>query len=163
MTVIENKVDYFFKKTLFVLLLETPNLVCLSLRKKCPYSELFWSPFFLHFPAFELNTEHSIFSPNAGKCGKNGDQNNSEYGHFLRSETSALNLSIGIWKGILYVTSHLPEDLEPSNLTWWQLRVRVPDSPSHVIFLPCDNVINEKNYMCNCTTPIAIKFGRVVT
>ena len=26
-----------------------------------------------------------ILSPNAGKCGKNEDQNNSEYGHFLRS------------------------------------------------------------------------------
>ena len=29
----------------------------------------------------------SVFSPNAGKCGKNADQNNSEYGHFLRSES----------------------------------------------------------------------------
>ena len=28
-----------------------------SLRKKCPYSELFWSAFFPHFPAFGLNTE----------------------------------------------------------------------------------------------------------
>ena len=27
----------------------------------------------------------SVFSPNAGKCGENADQNNSEYGHFLRS------------------------------------------------------------------------------
>ena len=27
----------------------------------------------------------SVFSPNAGKCGTNADQNNSEYGHFLRS------------------------------------------------------------------------------
>ena len=42
----------------------------LSLRKMCPYSELFWT---------------ELFSPNAGKCGKNADQNNSEYGHFLRS------------------------------------------------------------------------------
>ena len=25
----------------------------------------------------------SVFSPNAGKRGKNDDQNNSEYGHFL--------------------------------------------------------------------------------
>ena len=25
----------------------------------------------------------SVFSPNAGKCGKNADQNNSEYGHFF--------------------------------------------------------------------------------
>ena len=28
---------------------------------------------------------YSVFRPNAGKCGKNADQNNSEYGHFLRS------------------------------------------------------------------------------
>ena len=28
----------------------------------------------------------SVFSPNAGKCGKNADQNNSEYGHFLHSD-----------------------------------------------------------------------------
>ena len=27
----------------------------------------------------------SVFSPNMGKCWKNADQNNSEYGHFLRS------------------------------------------------------------------------------
>ena len=40
------------------------------LRKKCPYSELFWSAFF----------------PHMGKQRKNADQNNSEYGHFLHSE-----------------------------------------------------------------------------
>ena len=51
------------------------------LRKKSPYLGLFWSAFFLHFPAFGLNTE----SPNAGKSRKNADQNNSEYGNFLRS------------------------------------------------------------------------------
>ena len=27
------------------------------LRKKCPYSELFWSAFYPNFPAFGLNTE----------------------------------------------------------------------------------------------------------
>ena len=37
---------------------------------------------FQHFPTFGLNTEEirSIQS----ECGKNADQNNSEYGHFLR-------------------------------------------------------------------------------
>ena len=29
----------------------------IALRKKCPYSELFWSAFLPHFPAFGLNTE----------------------------------------------------------------------------------------------------------
>ena len=58
----------------------------ISLSKKCPYSELFWSAFFSDFPAFGLNTEYlSGFSPNAGKHGKKADQNNSEYGLFLRS------------------------------------------------------------------------------
>ena len=28
---------------------------------------------------------HSVVNPNAGKCGENAAQNNSEYGHFLRS------------------------------------------------------------------------------
>ena len=36
----------------------------LSLRKKCPYSELFWSAF------FRIQTEYGeMFSSNAGKCG----------------------------------------------------------------------------------------------
>ena len=51
-------------------------IICLTLRKKCAYSELFWSAFFPYFPAFGLNT---------GKCGKNAAQNNFEYGHFLGS------------------------------------------------------------------------------
>ena len=41
------------------------------------------------FPAFcriRRDTPYlSVFSPNVRKCGKNADQNNSEYGHFLRS------------------------------------------------------------------------------
>ena len=62
------------------------KLTLVSLRKKCPYSEFLWSAFFQHFPAFGLNTEYlSVFSPNAGKCGKSADQKNSEYGHFLCS------------------------------------------------------------------------------
>ena len=42
----------------------------LSLRKKCPYSEVFWSAFFPHFPAFGLDTREippPVFSPSAGK------------------------------------------------------------------------------------------------
>ena len=54
------------------------------LRKKCPYSKLFWFAFFPFFLAFGLNTErYFVFSRNAGKCRKNADQNNSKYGHFL--------------------------------------------------------------------------------
>ena len=53
-----------------------------TLRKKSPYSELFWSTFFPHLPAFGVNTERFV----VGKCGKNSDQNNFEYGLFLRSD-----------------------------------------------------------------------------
>ena len=53
-----------------------------TMRKKCHYSELFWSTFFPH-PAFGLDTSYlSVFSPKAGKCGKNTDQHNCKYGHF---------------------------------------------------------------------------------
>ena len=41
----------------------------------------------LHFSRIFLLSwfSHSIFSLNAGKCGENADQNNSEYGYLLRS------------------------------------------------------------------------------
>ena len=48
-------------------------LLTLALRKKSPYSELFWSAFsriFLHSDWIRRDTEYlSVFSPNAGKCG----------------------------------------------------------------------------------------------
>ena len=49
-----------------------------ALRKKCPYSDLFWSVFSgPYFPAFGLNT----------------DQNTSEYGHFLHS-VDLINIAV---------------------------------------------------------------------
>ena len=42
--------------------------------------------FFKDFLMLLCVTYLSVFSPNAGKCWKNADQNNSENGHFLRSE-----------------------------------------------------------------------------
>ena len=53
-----------------------------ALREMCPYSELFWSAF------SRIRTEYgeiiclSVFCLNA----ENADQNNSNYGHFSRSE-----------------------------------------------------------------------------
>ena len=47
-----------------------------SLRKKCPYSELFWSV----FP--RIRTE---YGPNLDRMWENTDQNKSECGHFSRS------------------------------------------------------------------------------
>ena len=51
------------------------------------YSGPHFSCIFPHSDWIWRDTEClSVFSPNAGKCGKNADQNNSEYGRFLRSE-----------------------------------------------------------------------------
>ena len=53
-----------------------------TLRKKCPYSDLFWSAF------FRIRTEYgeirsiSLYSV---QIRENADQNNSEYGHFSHS------------------------------------------------------------------------------
>ena len=71
---------------------QVPGTKSVTLRKKCSYSELFWSAYFPHFPAFRLNTKYlSVFSPTVGKCGKNADQNNSEYGHILGRVISSLD------------------------------------------------------------------------
>ena len=54
-----------------------------TLREKCPYSELFWSAF------SRIRNEYGeIFriSPYSVRMRENADQNNSEHGHFLRSD-----------------------------------------------------------------------------
>ena len=52
------------------------------MREKCPYSELFWSAF------SRIRNEYGEIlgiSPYSVRMRENADQNNSEYGHFLRS------------------------------------------------------------------------------
>ena len=54
----------------------------LTLRKKCPYAELFWSVF------SRIRTEYGEIlriSPYSVRMQENTDQNNSKYWHFLRS------------------------------------------------------------------------------
>ena len=73
-------------------------------------------------PPVVMSTPYlSIFSPNTGKCGKNVDQNNSEYGYFLRSENLA--------------NSELPRGNPPSKLFWltnsWVDKYSVPSSPQN--------------------------------
>ena len=69
------------------------------------------------FPAFSriraeygeiTRTEYiSEFSPNVGKCGKNVDQNNSKYKHFLRS----------VYLTVIYVKNMQQyNDLKPSTI-----------------------------------------------
>ena len=56
------------------------------LREKCLYSELFWSVF------SRIRTEYGeirSISPYSVRMWENADQNNSEYGHFLRSVNRA--------------------------------------------------------------------------
>ena len=86
---------------------QVSNRSCLSLRKKCPYSELFWTAFFPHFPAFRLNTPYlSVFSSNAGKCRKKADQNNSE----TDSLYAVINLNLP-WdsRGVLHTHGSVPQ------------------------------------------------------
>ena len=54
----------------------------ITLRKKCPYSELFWYAF--SCIRAEYGEIRSI-SPYSVQMRENADQYNSEYGHFLRS------------------------------------------------------------------------------
>ena len=54
----------------------------LSLSRKCPYSELFWSIFSL---IWTEQGEILRISPYSVRMRENTDQNNSEYGHFSHS------------------------------------------------------------------------------
>ena len=58
------------------------TMMMISLREKCQYLELFWSA----FSRFRTDYgEIGIISPYSVRMRENKDQNNSEYGYFLRS------------------------------------------------------------------------------
>ena len=60
-----------------------------SQREKCPNTELFLVRIFPHSDWIRRDASYlSVFSPNAGKA----DQNNSEYGQFLRSDGLQRNI-----------------------------------------------------------------------
>ena len=62
---------------------------CQSLDEKYPYSELFWSVFSSIWTEYgELRN----ISPYSVRMPENTDQNNTEYGHFLRSGFFSINL-----------------------------------------------------------------------
>ena len=54
----------------------------IPLRENYPYSDLFWSAFSRIWTEYE---EILHISPYSVRNQENADQNNSEYGHFLRS------------------------------------------------------------------------------
>ena len=73
---------YYWYLGIVVIDLEQVSL-CKSLREKYPYLELFWSAF------SRIQTENGelrSISPYSVRMRENVDQNNSEYGHFWRSE-----------------------------------------------------------------------------
>ena len=69
-----------------------------SLRKKCQYLELFWSTFSRIWTEYgEIRT----ISPYSIRMQEYTDQNNSRYGHVLRSAWSHISLSLNIFKSLL--------------------------------------------------------------
>ena len=89
--------DFFSSSFLFLFI----GFACVStaiqvLEKRVRIRSVFWSTFSADFSAFGLNTERCgvryVFSSNARKCGEDADQNNSEYGLFLRRVSIQLKI-----------------------------------------------------------------------
>ena len=66
-------IEFLLSRTFFLLL---------TLSEKCPYSDLFWSAFSHIRTEYGETLRISLYS---FRMRENADQNNSEYGHFLRS------------------------------------------------------------------------------
>ena len=76
----------------------------MTLRKKCPYSELFWSVF------SRIRTEYGEIirvSPYSVGMRENADQSKSEYGQFSHSVIDILFILLSISTLLLYLTSLL--------------------------------------------------------
>ena len=72
---------YYFRQLSYVYFV-SGNVLQLSQRKKCLYSELFWSIFSDIWAEYRKTRSISQYSV---RMQENLDQNSSEYGHFLRS------------------------------------------------------------------------------
>ena len=82
---VTTKVDRWIGNSLVVCVRFYCTFDNLTLREKCPYSELFWSTF------SSIRTEYGeirSISPYSVRMQENTDQNNFEHGHSLRSVTS---------------------------------------------------------------------------
>ena len=89
------------------------------------YSSPHFSHIFPHSDWIRGDTPYlSIFSPNAGKSGKNADQNNSEYGLFLRSVFHSLWIYFSIskparvQKGFVRPTDHCHQFFTRTGHKW---------------------------------------------
>ena len=75
-----------FSRTTFALIQIRRLSYCVKSVRIPSYSGLHFFHIFPHSDWIRRNTGYlSVFSKNSGKYGKNADQNNSKYGHFLRS------------------------------------------------------------------------------
>ena len=74
----------------------------LSLRKKYPYSELFWSAF------SRIRTQYGetrSISPYSVRMRENTDQNNSEYGYYLHSDREYPDFDVQVAKAATYTST----------------------------------------------------------
>ena len=74
------------------------------MRGKCPYLELFWSAFSRTQTEY---VERLRISPYSVRMRENADQNNPEYGHFLRRVIYIYKFHLG---KILQVKKYLNQD-----------------------------------------------------
>ena len=66
-----------------------------SLRKKCPYSEFFWSVF------YHIRTEYGQIL-RRDQMQKNTDRKNSKYGHFSRSDCFSICWETHVYSRMIY-------------------------------------------------------------
>ena len=86
--------------------------------EKCPYSELFWSVFSHIWTEY---VEILRISPYSVRLRENTDQNNSEYGHFLRSDTNIENLILS--PGFLVTNRFNLENKRLRTITDYDLKI----------------------------------------
>ena len=124
-----------------------------ALRKKCPYSELFWSAFFPHSDWIQRDTEYlSVFSPNAEKFEKNTDQNNFEYGHFVHSA------GLSRWHTSLqHPHAHLNFNVHETVFVLVHFFNLLNNSIFQFLYILTISVlivVKSKSKLCNCTTDL---------
>ena len=80
-------------------------LITCTLREKCPCPELFWSAFFRIWTEYR---EILRISPYSVPVTENVDQNDSEYGQFLRSGSYKFTMNLSLYSKYYHMLD-LPE------------------------------------------------------
>ena len=111
------------------------NPCTISLRKKCPYSELFWS----YFPAFGLNTERYRVSLRIqSECGKIRTRitPNTDTFHAVYPETIHFNSPRGLYD----IFRALQKDMKQWNKVFFPTLKGSGDEIEMMMVYPWDNV-----------------------